>query len=184
VRVRSLVVAAALLTMTADALRAQRHPQAEAMTARARAALAPLAGLVGTWDGEARVSIGPNQWLKVNQHEQVEWHSMGTVLLIRGTGRSAEGTNKGEIVFEATAVIWYDQQQRRPAMRTFVDGNMTDAEIEVKPDTIVWGFPVQGARIRYTIAFSGGKWHEVGHYVREGAAPVETIDMRLVRKAP
>lgn len=171
----------AMLVLATTAADAQRHPQAEAMTARARAALAPLAGLVGTWDGEANVSIGPDRWMKAAQHEEVQWHSFGTVLIIRGTGRSLEGADKGEVIFEATAMIWFDQAKGELAMRTWVDGNSTVADLELRPDSLIWGFPVQGARIRYTIAYGGGKWHETGEYIREGAAPVKTIDMRLTR---
>ena len=54
-----------------------------------------------------------------------------------------------------------------------------EADIQVRPDTLIWGFPVQGGRIRFTIAYSNTDWHEVGHYIREGMPPIPTIEMRL-----
>lgn len=177
-RATTLIAVALLCCSTASA---QRRPDAEQSIARARAALAPFAMLVGTWDGDARASTGRGAWMSVSQHEQVEWHSFGTVLIVRGTGRSTEGANKGEVIFEALATIWYDDAQGKVRMRTHVDGGSVEPELEVRPDTIIWGFPVTGGRIRYTIAIKDGQWHEIGEFLREGAPPVETISMRLRR---
>jgi hypothetical protein len=176
----SSLVAVALLSLATTAA-AQRRPDAEQSIARAKAALAPFAILAGTWDGEARASTGRGQWMAVAQHEEVEWHSFGTVLLVRGTGRGTDGARKGEIVFEALATIWYDPEQDKVRMRTHNDGGSLEPAVEVRPDTIVWGFPVQGGRVRYTIAIKDGEWHEVGEFLREGAPPVVTVDMRLRR---
>lgn len=176
----TLLIAAAILSLPAISA-AQRRPDAEQAVARAKAALAPYAMLVGTWDGEARASIGRDQWMTVAQHEEVEWHSFGTVLLVRGTGRSIEAADKGDVVFEALATIWYDEEQDKVRMRTHVDGGSVEPTVEVKQDTIVWGFPVRGGRVRYTIAIENGQWHEVGHFIRDGAPPILTVDMRLRR---
>jgi hypothetical protein len=176
----ALLLAVAALSFT-TAAGAQRRPDAEQSIARAKAALAPYAMLVGTWDGDARASVGRDRWVSVAQHEEVEWHSFGTVLLIRGTGRGTELANKGEVVFEALATIWYDAEQDKVRMRTHNDGGSVEPSLEVRPDTIVWGFPVQGGRVRYTIAVKDGTWHEVGEYLRDGGQPVRTVDMRLTR---
>lgn len=176
----TVLIAFALLTMSTSAS-GQRHPDAPKNIARAKAALAPYAMLVGTWDGDARASIGRDQWLTVSQNERVEWHSFETVLLIRGTGRSQQAADKGEIVFEALATLWYDAETDKVRMRTFVDGMSIEPAVDVKGDTITWGFPVSGGRVRYTIAITGDEWHEVGHFLREGAPPALTVDMRLRR---
>ena len=174
------LVALALFGITSSAS-AQRNPDAPRNIARAKAALAPFAMLVGSWEGDARGMGGRGQWVTVAQHEEVGWHAFGTVLFIRGTGRGTEAANKGEIVFEALATIWYDMEQDKVRMRTHVDGTSVEPEVEVRSDTIFWGFPVSGGRIRYTIAIHGDEWHEVGHFIREGAPPVVTVDMRLKR---
>lgn len=180
-RLRASALVVLAVVAIASSASAQRHPDAPRNIARAKAALAPYAMLAGTWDGEARASVGRDQWMTVAQHERVEWHAFGTVLLIRGTGRSLDAANKDEVVFEALATIWYDAEQDKVRMRTHVDGTSIEPAVEVKADTIIWGFPVSGGRIRYTIAVNGDEWHEVGHFIREGAPPVLTVDMRLRR---
>jgi hypothetical protein len=48
---------------------------------------------------------------------------------------------------------------------------------------MVWSFAVPGGRVRYVIALTDQTWHETGEFIREGAAPVRTIEMRLRRIA-
>ena len=162
-------------TSAADAAKA-----AEARTARARAGLAPLAGLVGRWSGEA-TTVQRTGNLRVMQSEDVVWGATQTVLFVRGTGRALEGPRNGEIVFEAAAVLWFDQDANQVRVRTHRDGQVLDVVANVRPDTLEWGFPVPGGDIRYVIAFGGNKWHEIGHFVRQGAAPFKILDMTLSR---
>jgi len=157
-------------------------PQAPARTARAREALAPLAALIGEWEGPATAMVGPGRTRTFTQHELVAWGSLGTVIVVRGTGRSTEAANVGAIEFEATGIIWVDEETGKVTMRTHRDGRSIQPDIEVRPDTIVWGFAVPGGRVRYTIAFGGDSWHEVGEFIRDGAAPIRTMEMRLARK--
>jgi hypothetical protein len=56
--------------------------------------------------------------------------------------------------------------------------------VQVRPDTLEWELAVPGGRVRYVIAFAGTVWHEVGHFLRDGAPPVQIIEMRLRRQAP
>jgi hypothetical protein len=153
---------------------------AEARAARARAGVAPLAGLVGRWSGEATtVQRGGN--LRVTQSEDVVWGAAQTVLFIRGTGRALEGPRTGEIVFEAAATVWFDADSNQVRVKTHRDGQVLEVVAEVKPDTLIWGFPVPGGRVRYVIAFGSDRWHEVGHFERPGAAPFKILDMTLAR---
>lgn len=175
-------VALLLALLPPLALHAQADPDAEAArVARARAALAPLAALVGEWEGEATVLEPGGRRLVVSQHEDVVWGAGGTVLIIRGTGRSTEAADRGRIVFEAAAIVWFDQDSGKVRMRTHRGGGSVEPEMELRPDTLVWGFPVTGGRIRYTIAFDAERWHEVGHFVRAGGQAIQTIEMRLRR---
>jgi hypothetical protein len=57
------------------------------------------------------------------------------------------------------------------------------ADVEIRPDTMVWGFAVPGGRVRYVIALTDQTWHETGEFIRDGAPPVRTIEMRLRRIA-
>lgn len=165
-----------LMPMAAGAQGRGAPPEA----ARARAALAPLAALVGEWEGDARVTTGPGQTITVRQYEYVTFGAGSTVLMIRGIGREAEPPGSGAIVFEAAATIWFDPDAEKLRMRAHrAEGISVEPDIEVRPDTIVWGFPVPGGRIRYTITYSDTSWHEVGHFLREGSPPIPTVDMRL-----
>lgn len=164
----------ALLPMSAAA----QDPRAAADLARARAAVGPVAGLVGQWEGEASVRTGPGEPMKVLQSEDIVWGASQSVIMIRGTGRDPATR---AIVFEAAGVVWYDADAGRIRMRTHRDGRSVEPEIEVRPDTLVWSFPVPGGRIRYTIALTADTWHEVGDFIPEGRAPMRTIEMRLRR---
>lgn len=182
-RLAVLAIVATLIAHTAP-LGAQSDPQAPARIARAKAALAPLANLVGEWEGPANAMVGPGRTRNFTQHELVEWGSMGTVMLVRGTGRSTEPANAGEIEFEATAIIWVNEESGQIEMRTHRDGRSVELDVDVRPDTIVWGFAVPGGRIRYTIAFTATTWHEVGEFIREGGQAFKTMEMTLTRKRP
>jgi hypothetical protein len=181
---RLLLTLVATLLAVQTPLGAQMDPGAPARVARAKAVLAPLANLVGEWEGPANAMVGQGRSRTFTQHELVEWGSMGTAMLVRGTGRSTEPANAGAIEFEATAIIWVDEETGAIRMRTHRDGRSVELDVEVRPDTIIWGFAVPGGRIRYTIAFTATSWHEVGEFIREGGQAFKTMEMRLARKRP
>lgn len=165
-----------VLASLVPALLTAQAPNPNAMAARSREALAPLARMVGQWEGEARVSEGPGEALRVLQSEDIVWGASGTMLFIRGTGRDP---NTRAINFEAAASIWFDPELGRVRMRTHRSGRSVEPELEIKPDTLVWGFPVPGGKVRYVIALTDSTWHEEGFFERAGAPPFKTIDMRL-----
>lgn len=173
---RALVLV--LLASLPSLARAQ-DPAAQALIARSRAALAPIARIVGRWEGDARAWNGPGDPVLVRQHEEVEWRAGGTVITIRGTGLDPASR---DTVFEAAAMLWFDPETGRLRMRTHRDGRSVEPELEIRPDTVVWGFAVPGGRVRYTIALGADSWHEVGHFLRDGAPPVRTLEMRLRRR--
>jgi hypothetical protein len=143
---------------------------------RERAGLAPLARLVGTWEGPASAVVGGGRTEQATQHEQVNFGSGATVLIVRGTGRLKDG----KVIHDATALIWYDAAANKLRMRAHrMEGIAIEPEIELKGDTLVWGFVVPGGRIRFTTVFTDSTWHEVGHFLREGAPPIQTMEMRL-----
>jgi hypothetical protein len=173
---------ALLCVLLTPVLPAQRPQAPEAN--EARAALAPVSRLLGRWEGEAKVQSGPGGPMTIRQYEDVVFGAGSTVLMIRGTGISTDPATPHDTVFEAAATIWYDPAARRLRMRAHrAEGVAVDAEIEVLGDSVTWGFPVTGGRVRYVIDFPGGEWREVGHFLREGAAPVQFIEMRLKRIA-
>jgi len=145
-----------------------------------RAGLAPLARLIGRWEGDATALVG-REMKSVRQFEEVVPGAGSTVLMVRGTGRLKDG-NPGTIIYEAAATIWYDASAQKLRMRAHrMEGVAVEPEVELKGDTLVWGFNVMGGRVRYTTVFNDSSWHEVGHFLREGAPPMQTMEMRLKR---
>ena len=69
-----------------------------------REAMKKLEFLAGKWSGDALVSRGPGQPMKVVQSENIQFKLDGLVLLLEGTGRNADG----RIVFQALATVSYD----------------------------------------------------------------------------
>lgn len=146
--------------------------------ARERAGMAPLARLVGQWEGDAMAVVPSGERLQVRQTEDVVFGAGSTVLMVRGTGRSKDSA--GQILFEAAATIWWDAATGKLKMRAHrAEGVAVEPDIELRGDTLVWGFEVQGGRIRYTTIFSDTEWHEVGHFLRPGAPPMLMMEMRL-----
>lgn len=176
----------ALIARVASSQGAQRDPARraaiEATIAKARAALAPISAIVGEWEGDARILAGEGAPMTLRQHEAISWGAGETVVMIRGTGRSAEPANQGAIVFEAAAIVWSDGGSDSLRMRTFRDGRSLDVDAEVHGDTLVWGFPSSGGRVRYTIVARGDTYHEIGEFLRPGGAPIKTIEMTLRRQ--
>jgi len=173
----SCLVVASCLSATLNAAAAQA-PSPAALIECSRSALAPVVKMVGQWEGEATAVEGPSGRIRVLQSEDIVTGASGTIIFIRGTGRDPATR---AINFEAAAMIWFDPDANRIRMRTHRDGRSVEPELEVKSDTLVWGFPVAGGRIRYVIALTDSTWHEVGTFERAGAAPVQTIEMHLRR---
>ncbi|MBX3132252.1 MAG: hypothetical protein KF689_02540 [Gemmatimonadaceae bacterium] len=171
---------AILLVVAAAPLHAQA-PDSAALTRRSQEALAPIQRIVGQWIGDARAWEGPGEPISVRQHEDIVFGARGSIIQIRGTGRDPRSD---AIVFEAAATIWFDPQAGKVRMRTHRDGNSLEPDIELKPDTVIWGFPVAGGRVRYVIALTDSTWHEVGYYERAGAPPQRTLEMHLRRSGP
>ena len=143
-----------------------------------REGLAPLARLAGRWEGDATAMVD-RQTKLVSQVEEVVFGAGKTVLIVRGTGRLKDGS-PGTIIYEAAATIWYDAAAQKLRMRAHrMEGVAVEPELELKGDTLVWGFNVMGGRVRYTTVFSDSSWHEVGHFLREGAPPMQMMEMRL-----
>jgi hypothetical protein len=180
-RVRPVLLILLATAMLAPRSGASQDPNAAARVARAQAKLAPIGRMLGQWEGEAMVTSGPGGPMRVAQSEDIVAGAGGSVLFIRGTGRSTDAADRGRIVFEAAALVWYDAEADKVRMVTHRDGRSVEPTVEIRPDTIVWSFPVPGGSVRYTIALTADTWHEVGHFLREGAAPVGIIEMRLRR---
>ena len=149
--------------------------------AKARAALSPFQRLVGVWEGDARVTLLPGAPAQiVRQREEFALGPGGTTMTVQMLARATDGPQKGNVVFEASGTVSYDEQTNKLRMRAKqAGGDSVEATIEVRPDTLIWAIPMQGGRIRFTIAHSATDWHEVAHFIRDGAQPFQAMEMRL-----
>ena len=149
--------------------------------ARARAALAPFQKLVGVWEGDARITLVPGAPAQiVRQREEFALGPGGTTMTVQMLARGTDGPQKGNVVFQASGTVFYDDQAQKLRMRAKqAGGDSVEATIEVRPDTLIWALPMQGGSIRFTIAHSATEWHEVAHFIRDGAPPLQAMEMRL-----
>jgi hypothetical protein len=173
---RTILALACALPVTAAA-----QGNGSSATARARAALAPFQRLVGTWEGDARVTLVPGAPAQVVRQQEVFSLGVdGTTMTVQTVARATEGPQKGAVIFQASATVWYDTQLNKLRMKARqAAGDSVEADIAVRPDTLIWSLPMQGGRIRFTIAHSATDWHEVAHFIRDGAPPIQAMEMRL-----
>jgi hypothetical protein len=168
-RVRSLASvgsALAVVVAVAGALAAQ-SPTATSSPA-AREKMKALEFLVGEWQGDAWMQMGPDRREEASQREWVELEAGGEVLLIQGRGESG-----GRVVHEALATIVWDQRAGRYEMWTYRAGSGAAARpsIEVGDQRVVWGFDTPQGKIRYTIGLDAeGRWVEVGERSGDGGS--------------
>ena len=148
-----------------------------------RAAMAKLSSLIGRWEGEATIMLGPGRTIKVKQTEVVQKKLDGGALLIEGTGRDAAGTDAEKIVFQALAVCNYDPISKKYKFHAFRDNGMSIvADAELTDTGFIWGFEDgRGGKIRYTVTLKDDTWSEIGEYLIEGQPARKTFEMTVKR---
>lgn len=149
----------------------------EARLAAQREAMRALSFMDGEWRGPAEIAGGH----EITQTERVGALLDGAVRVVEGRGYDAQGTTR----FNAVAVISYDLERRAFMMRSYAMGYTGDFPLEVRPNGFRWQVPAgPGAIVRYTATIEGDSWHEVGERIVGDAAPIRTVEMRLVRVGP
>lgn len=151
----------------------------------AKEAMAKLAKMVGKWEGEATVQLGPGQTHKVKQTENVQSKLGGTVLLVEGLGKEKGADGVEKVVFQAMAICAYDANSKSYKFHAFRDNGMgTVATAEATDTGLIWGFEDgRGGKIRYTITLTEDTWTEIGEYLIEGQPARKFFDMTVKRVA-
>lgn len=171
-----LSTVAALLIAAPPAAVAQ-VPMQPAGSAAQREALAALDFLDGEWRGQAIVH-GPGGTETLTQTERVGSMLGGSIKVIEGRGYAADGST----VFNAMAVVSWDEREGRYRFRSWANGFTGDYRFERTEDGFRWETPAgPNARIEYVATIRDGVWHEVGTFFMEGQPPRQMIDMRLTR---
>ena len=143
-----------------------------------RQAMGELALLDGEWRGEATIYNRDGSRTTLTQTERVGPFLGGSIRVIEGRGYDASG----DTVFNAMAVISWDEAEDRYRFRSWANGRDGDFTFERTDTGFVWEVPAgPGAVVRYTATVQDGVWHEAGAYVREGMAPMPTMEMTLRR---
>ncbi|MEZ5956304.1 MAG: hypothetical protein R3C27_03715 [Hyphomonadaceae bacterium] len=140
-----------------------------------------LAPLAGRWAGEA--TLTHPQQMTAFQTEQIEFALDGAVMLVRGAGYETP-EHVGTPVFQALAVISYDDQRSIYEFRSYAMGHATTATGEVLGDgQFRWSINPGGpVRIRYTITVTGDIWNEIGEMSSDaGTTWQQTIQLNLHR---
>lgn len=139
-----------------------------------------LAYMAGKWKGEASMNQPGGTVVKVSQEEDIHYKLDGTILLVEGTGRDAEG----KVVFNALGIVSYNPDTNTFGMKSHVlDGKQTEAYFKVlKENNFEWGFSIaNNARIRYNIVLNPQEksWVEKGEYSPDGNTWYPFMEMNL-----
>jgi hypothetical protein len=178
IRIAVGVLVAVATLGAADSLDAQR-PGAGAA---ADSAMAPLAWLIGEWEGEA-VAFSRTGRSPGTARESVQGRLNGRALVMEGIGREPSADGKGRVVHHAVGLLTYDPERRRYVLRALSEGGVVDAEATIIDGVFTWGFQVPGGQIRYHIRQVDGEWHETGEYSADGTTWRKMLEMKLRRVA-
>lgn len=173
-RLASLTAFAALLWPTA----APAQEMAPRGTAEQRAAMQTMAWMDGEWVGEATVYAGPGRTLTHPHTERIGPMLGGSIRVIEG--RTA--ADDGGALFNAFAVISWDDAADRFTMRSYANGQAADFPLEASEEGFSWSTPSRGGEMRYVTTFRDGEWVEVGDFVLPGREPMRVIELRLRRR--
>ncbi len=176
---RFAIAALAALVLFTPAAAAQSYQPPN--VAEQREAMARLAPLIGRWSGEANV-LSPTA-MRVHQSEHVEAALDGALLIVRGAGYD-NAQHNGEPIFQALAVISYNDARDLYEFRTYAMGHAATATGQFLEDgAFRWSLAPGGpVRIQYTIRFGRDAWSEIGEMSTDnGQTWTRTIDMSLTR---
>ncbi|MES2125426.1 MAG: hypothetical protein V4503_12135 [Gemmatimonadota bacterium] len=149
--------------------------------------LSLMTRLVGVWEGEAWMMMGPGNKQVVQQRETVEPVAGGTAFSIKGLGTQKLPDGSLRTVHDAFAVIALDHDHATPMMRAFValGGNWVDPEFKLSDSGYTWKMndPRAGV-IRYEMSFDDqGRWVEKGYMTRdEGKTWMQFFEMVLTKQ--
>jgi hypothetical protein len=149
-------------------------------------ALRQVAFLVGEWDGEGWIQVGPER-RTFREHESVRYAAGDTVLVVDGTGTvTSAGPTYGTIAHLAFAVLSYDAASAKFTWRAFrKEGDEVEDQPTISERKLVWGLPVPPAgRVRFTITLTpAGEWWEVGEFSPNGTTWSQFFEMTLKKRS-
>ena len=134
--------------------------------------------LAGKWSGEAAVSRGRGEPIKLTQTETVQFKMDGLVMLVEGAGRNAEG----RIVFQALATISNDDATSTYRFHAHSDGRYLDTELKVTPNGFEWGYTAGPLKVSNVMRVNPkGEWVETTESTYGATPPRKSVEMTLRR---
>lgn len=170
--VAPLLIGSALVP--AAALAQAQHPTG---TEEQREAMKRLAWMDGEWRGTATAMTGPGQTRTMPHTERIGTLLGGSIRVVEGHSYAEDGST----LFNAFAVISWDDQGDRFVMRSYANGQSNDYPLEADADGFRWTVTTARGQIRYDMKLVDGQWIETGDYVMEGRPPFRVIEMKLDR---
>jgi hypothetical protein len=172
----------ALLLATAGTSGAQMMPD----LAKQHDQMRKLSFLLGRWEGEGWVQMGPGGREEFLQSEEIVWKLDSLVIQIDGIGRtkSPDGS-AGAIGHQALGILSYDEPGSRYRFLAYTaEGRVADAVATVGERSLVWTIAVPGGiQIRYTILLDEKEqWQEVGEFSSDRENWTQFLQMTLHRK--
>jgi hypothetical protein len=141
--------------------------------------------LIGQWDGEGWVELGPGQRKPFTIHEAVQSKLDGLALLLEGQGKSRGPDGKERVTHRALATVVYEPQARAYRMSAYrAGGGLIDSDVNVNGQTMTWGYTdPRAGQIRFNIRLDGkGRWVETGEASRDaGKTWHQFLEMTLHR---
>jgi hypothetical protein len=174
-----IIVMRSALFLVLIGIPALSQRQQQPNIAAQREAMTKLDFLVGKWSGDAQVRRGPGESIKLLQTEEVQFKLDGLVLLIEGTGRTADG----QIAFQALATISYDDGSGTYRFRAYNGGRYLDTELTVVPRGFTWGYTSGPVKIANTMRLNEkGDWIETTETTFSSSPPSPSVMMTLHRQ--
>ncbi len=155
----------------------QGQPDATALIAAQKQALAPLAFMDGVWRGTAWTILASGEKHTITQTERIGPFLDGSVKVIEGRGYNPDG----KVSFNAFGTISYDTVKRGFTLHSYALGRVGDFVLKPTSDGYIWEVPAGQMTIRYTAVVKDGGWREVGDYVMPGKDEVRFFEMNLKR---
>ena len=176
---RHPLAALALLALAAGvpAHAAAQAPDAAALVAAQRAAMAPLSFMDGVWRGTAWTILQSGQRHEITQTERIGPFLGGSVKVLEGRGYDPDGT----VTFNAFGTISFDPATRAYTLHSYAQGRSGDFVLTPTADGYVWEIPAGPMTIRYTAVVKDGAWREVGDRIMPGREPARFFEMNLRR---
>ena len=153
--------------------------QQQPNVAAQREAMKKLEFLAGKWAGNASITRGPGEPIRLVQSEDLQFKLDGLVMVVEGTGRDASG----QVVFRAFATIAYDDTASVHRFRAFNDGRFLDTELKVTLGGFAWGYTAGPVKVNNTTRLNEkGEWFEVTETTFGTSPPQKSLETTLRRQ--